>query len=159
MRKLRLYLETSVWNYLFDDIQAEKREVTNRLLEAVGKGKYEACISELVLLEIHNTKDEQKRQNMRDALKKYEPVVLELNRESIALATLYTDEGVLTINHWHDAVHVATASVEEVDVVVSWNLEDLVRYKTRKGVEGINLLHGYRRIDICTPQEVIGHEE
>ena len=42
-----------------------------------------------------------------------------------------------------------------MDVVVSWNLEHMVKLKTRIEANGINRLEGYHEIDISTPEEVI----
>ena len=52
-----------------------------------------------------------------------------------------------------DALHIATAVVHEMDVVVSWNFEHLVKLKTRLGVNGLNRLLGYREIEIVSPEE------
>jgi len=49
----------------------------------------------------------------------------------------------------------AIATVHHIDVVVTWNLEHMVKLKTRREVKAINILEGYREIEICTPMEVI----
>lgn len=46
--------------------------------------------------------------------------------------------------------------MNDLDVIVSWNFEHIVKLKTKKAVTGINLLMGYREIEIYSPQEVIG---
>jgi hypothetical protein len=37
---------------------------------------------------------------------------------------------------------------------VSWNFEHLVKVKTRKTVNLINILEGYKEIEIISPQEL-----
>ena len=49
----------------------------------------------------------------------------------------------------------AIATVYQADVVVSWNLKHMVKLKTRREVKAINILEGFREIEICTPLEVI----
>lgn len=39
-----------------------------------------------------------------------------------------------------------------------WNMEHMVKLKTRREVRAVNILEGYREIEICTPQEVIGND-
>ena len=50
---------------------------------------------------------------------------------------------------------IAVATVNDMDVVVSWNLEHIVKLKTRQAVNGINSLFGYKGIEISTPEEVL----
>ena len=58
-----------------------------------------------------------------------------------------------------DAFHIAVASVEEVDIPVSLNMRHIVRVKTRRGINGVNQLEGYRDLEIATPEEVLGYGE
>jgi hypothetical protein len=46
------------------------------------------------------------------------------------------------------------ASFHEISYVVSWNFEHLVKVKTRKSVNLVNVLEGYREIEIVSPQEL-----
>ncbi|MEW5947577.1 MAG: hypothetical protein AB1742_15415 [bacterium] len=52
MKKLKLYIETSVWNFLFADDAPEEKAVTERLFKDVEAGKYDIFISETVNVEI-----------------------------------------------------------------------------------------------------------
>jgi hypothetical protein len=54
-----------------------------------------------------------------------------------------------------DAAHIAVASVHNLDVIVSWNFEHMVKFKTRREVQGINALMGYKAIEICSPLEMV----
>ncbi|MFQ5835442.1 MAG: hypothetical protein ACE5HR_05940 [bacterium] len=71
------------------------------------------------------------------------------------LANKYIVEGVIPVKYGNDATHIAVASVNDLDVVVSWNFEHIVKHKTRIEVIGINTFMGYKAIDLCTPREVI----
>jgi len=57
-----------------------------------------------------------------------------------------------------DALHIAFATFYEMDVLVSYNLRHIVKLKTRRLVNYINLLEGYRNLEIGTPEEVIEYE-
>ena len=49
MKKLKLYLETSVWNFYFANDAPDKRTETLRLFEEIRSDKYETYISELMV--------------------------------------------------------------------------------------------------------------
>lgn len=50
--KLRLYLDTTIPNYLFADHYPERREITRLLMKAIGSKEYEAYISDVVIREL-----------------------------------------------------------------------------------------------------------
>jgi len=54
MRKLKLYIDTSVWNFYFADDAPEKRDVTKDFIDLVRKEQYEVFISEVVVKEIND---------------------------------------------------------------------------------------------------------
>lgn len=54
-----------------------------------------------------------------------------------------------------DAEHVASASVAEVDFMVSWNFKHIVHYEKINGYHAVNLLNGYKQIQIYSPKEVV----
>jgi len=58
-----------------------------------------------------------------------------------------------------DAEHIASASVADVDFVVSWNFKHIVHYDKISGYQAVNLLNGYRQIRIYSPREVIENDE
>ena len=57
MKRLRLYIETSVWNYYFADDTPEKKAVTLNFFKKVQKGDYEIFISDIVIEEISRAEE------------------------------------------------------------------------------------------------------
>lgn len=53
-----------------------------------------------------------------------------------------------------DAIHVAVSTVNNLDILVSWNFEHLVKVKTKHLVNLINLEHGYKQLEIIAPPEL-----
>ncbi len=47
------------------------------------------------------------------------------------------------------------ASVADVDMIVSWNFRHIVHFEKIHGYHGVNLIRGYRPVDIYSPKEVI----
>lgn len=62
IEKLRLYLETTVFNYYFDEDRLGHEDVL-KLFEAIKAGKYEAYTSSYVMQELEQA-PEPKRANM-----------------------------------------------------------------------------------------------
>ena len=42
-----------------------------------------------------------------------------------------------------------------MDAIISWNFSHIVKLKTKREVVGVNILMGYKEIDIYSPREVI----
>ena len=80
--------------------------------------------------------------------------VLRTNKKIKDLANAYVERGVFPEKYIDDALHVAVASFYDISYVVSWNFEHLVKVKTRKSVNLVNILEGYREIEIVSPQEL-----
>ena len=116
-------------------------------------------ISDVVVRELAETPDEARRKEMLTALRQYSPVEISSSKEVLMLAEKYVQEGIIPLRYIDDAQHIAVAVVENLDVVVSWNMSHIVRLRTRVGVNAINKLQGYKEIELCTPEEVIGDEE
>ncbi|MEW6686208.1 MAG: hypothetical protein AB1393_08385 [Candidatus Edwardsbacteria bacterium] len=55
----------------------------------------------------------------------------------------------------NDALHIAFATVYEMDFLVSYNFEHIVKIKTIDRITAINLLLGYKTPRIVIPEEVI----
>lgn len=154
MKKLRLYLETSIISAVIDEREPEKKELTLRLLDEIKKEEYELFISELVTVEIDKS-SQQTALKLRDILKKLQPEELTITDEIKVLADKYIAEKIIPLKYVNDALHIAAASVNELDVIISWNFEHIVKLKTKREVMGINVFMGYKEIDIYSPLEVV----
>jgi predicted nucleic acid-binding protein len=75
IKKLRLYLETTVFNYYFDT-DRDGHEDTVRLFEAIGAGEFEGYTSEYVMAELRGAK-EPKKSNMLFLTGKYGIAILD----------------------------------------------------------------------------------
>ncbi|MEW6068479.1 MAG: hypothetical protein AB1610_09340 [Nitrospirota bacterium] len=74
------------------------------------------------------------------------------------MADKYLEQRIFPIKHRDDAFHVAIAVVHKMDIMISWNMEHMVKLKTRREVKAVNILEGYNEIEICTPLEVIDND-
>ena len=157
MRKLKLYLETSVWSYYYStDLQC-KMEDTRAFLQVVREGKYDIYISRFVNQEI-NDAEEPKKIQLLNLIYKYKPAELEVTSEVYKLADKYIKTHTLPCSSHTDAMHVATASVYNLDALISWNCKHLANLNRKSRINGINIQNNYKPIDIITPMEVMYYE-
>lgn len=74
---------------------------------------------------------------------------------ALSLAEQYVQEGALTEKFISDAQHIAVATIERVDSLVSWNFKHMVNFFRIRQYNAINLKNGYPLIDIRSPREVL----
>lgn len=153
MKKIRCYLDTTVLNFAFADDSPEKRAITVSFLESLAQISEEVFISDEVVREI-NRASEPKKTQLEGLLRNINPALLEIDKEAMELAERYIKEGIIPERYRADALHIAVSVVNEVEVIVSWNFEHIVKLKTRTRVNGVNRLLGYHEIEICSPEEV-----
>ncbi|GHV73673.1 hypothetical protein AGMMS49940_09750 [Spirochaetia bacterium] len=84
--------------------------------------------------------------------------ILEQNEEIERLAAIYIAEGVIPRVYDTDALHIATATVNRLDCIISLNFNHIVKDKTIEMTETINYRLGYRRVGIYIPAEVIDYD-
>ena len=115
-------------------------------------------ISPLVIVEIERTKEKKRYNMLRNLIKEYKPELLEDVVEVGRLANRYLSTKIIPEKYRADALHIAFATFYETDVLVSYNLRHIVKLKTRRLANYINLLEGYKTLEIGTPEEVIEYE-
>jgi len=154
MRKLSVYVETSVWSHAFAEDAPELREATERFLVNAGEDRYELYVSDVVFREIARAqKDHAER--LRRLVEKLGPIVLDFDEDMDQLAQDFLAHGVVPPSKIEDAQHVAAAVASELDVLVSWNYRHLVNVRRRERFHQISVMHGYYKpLQIVTPLEV-----
>ena len=140
MRIPRVYIETSVFNFVFADDAPDKKQDTLRLFDEIKKGLYESYTSDYVLQELKRAA-EPKQSRMVKLISQYRMIFLEQNDEAERLANLYITEGVFPEKYFTDAVHIAVATVNDLDFIVSMNFQHIVKRKTIKMTGYINALN------------------
>jgi predicted nucleic acid-binding protein len=154
MKILQLYFDTSVFNFAFANDVLEEKEITLTLIEQVRQGRYDVFVSDVVNREVLDASKEKAKQ-LSDLINGLNPATLDVTDECIELAQRYIRERIIPAKHKDDALHIAIASVHNLDAIVSWNFKHIVKLKTRREVKAVNLLFGYKEIEIISPQEVI----
>ena len=157
MKVPKVYLETTMFNYYFDEARDAHAD-TVTLFEECTQGKFEPYTSTYVIDELADAPAE-KRDKMLALITKYNITVLAANDESDRLAKRYITEGALPQNSLLDASHIAIASVYALDKIISLNFRHIVREKTIDMTRAVNTLLGYSTVRINSPMEVIDDEK
>ena len=133
----------------------EFQNVSRQLIDKFKQGEMIVVISELTTLELKDAPREV-RNIVRDIPEKNIEYV-ELTEEAVNLAGKYIAEGV--IGKLVDAEHIAIATINRVDVLVSWNFRHIVNLQRIRGYNSVNLKYDYPLLEIRSPLEVITYEE
>ena len=154
----KLFIETTVFNFFFEGKQGQKQKNAVRLFAEIAKGRYEAYTSQAVMDEIKDASKE-KAEKMDTLSQKHIKKFIKPPQEAERLAGLYIKKGIIPIKFMDDALHIATATVYNLDFVVSYNLGHIVKTKTMIGTGLTNLHEGYRQIGLSTPTEVLEYDQ
>lgn len=152
MRKLRIYIDTSVIGGYFDD---EFSKDTQLLFDEIKKGVYQLVISDLTEKELVNAPED-----VRILLKNLNINfdLIAVTQESIDLASEYIKENVVGQTSVGDCIHIATATINKIDLLVSWNFRHIVNVQRIRGYNAINIKNGYSTLEIRSPKDLINYE-
>lgn len=154
--KPRIYLETSVISYLVarpsrDLIVAANQQMTHEWWE-MRRTAFDVFISELVVQEVSNG-DITAAQRRLEVLANI-PLLI-LTPEAVMLADRLIQEGPLPLKAGADAMHIAIATVNGMDYLLTWNCTHLANAAFRARIEQLCREQGYEPSIICTPQELL----
>lgn len=154
MKKQRVYVDTSVIGGCFDN---EFAAWSNGLFLDFANDIFQPVISDVVVAEVVDAPDFV--QTKFAELLTFEPLVVGLAEEAIELADTYQSRQILTPKFYNDGLHIALATIANVDVLVSWNFKHVVHFNKIRLFNAANLEKGYRRLQIFSPREVTTYEE
>jgi len=146
----RVYTDTSVIGGCFD---REFEEWSCRLFDLFRKGEMKLVISDITINELEEAPGE-----VKDVILSVPEEFIErvnYDEEADILANRYIRTGIVEERIIVDAQHVAIATVVVADFLVSWNFKHIVNFEKIRKFNGVNMIYGYRTIDIRTPREVV----
>jgi predicted nucleic acid-binding protein len=147
---MKVYIDTSVVGGYYDD---EFDTDTKAFFAKVDEGKFVLVVSDLLEAELIRAPE-----HVRNHLEQYSKSQVEkvtLTKEAAELADKYIAEKVVGKTSIADCQHIAIASLNMVDVLVSWNFKHIVNLKRIRGYNSVNLKMGYAMLEIRTPKEII----
>ena len=150
MRKLKIYLDTSFISHLYQLDAPDKMKDSIALWDDIMAGEYEAITSEIAIRELMKA-PESKRAVILKYLENAIFPILPITAEVEELAQEIIQRGILTARSFNDCVHIASAILDDCNIIVSWNFNDLVNFRTIQGIREITISRFYKPIDIYSP--------
>ena len=152
-----VYIETSILGYL--TARATKNLIIAANIEVTRdwwgfrRSNFRLYISQVVLDEIAEGDSEIATQRL-EILRDFP--LLELNQAVRDLAGQFLTRSNLPPKAAADAVHIATATVYDLDYLLTWNCKHIANAQIQRKLAEISLDFGYQLPIICTPYELLG---
>jgi hypothetical protein len=77
----------------------------------------------------------------------------------VELATQYIAEGVVGQTSLADCLHIALATINRADYLISWNFKHIVNVQRIRGYNSINIKNGYKELEIRSPRDFVIYED
>ncbi len=151
MRKPRIYLDTSVIGGCFDP---EFSVFSVELFQEIAREFFVPVISQVTIDEIMSAPSIV-REKLKAVLGLAHTEVVSHSSEFTELAEAYIKEKAIPSKFREDATHIAIATIQKVDVLVSWNFKHIVNLRRIHLFNAVNIKLGYPTLEIRSPREVI----
>ena len=152
--KQRIYIDTSVFGGHFD---VEFEEHTIPLFERLNQGEFLLLFSTVTQEELENAP--QRVKELVEQVKTETTEFLSVTEEAIDLANEYISEKVVGQTSFADCLHIALATINRADFLISWNFKHIVNIQRIRGYNSINLKNGYKLLEIRSPREFKKYED
>ncbi len=146
----KLYLDTSVFGGYFEP---EFELWTKILFDRIKKGQYKLLLSRVIDIELTSAPQHVKELALSIPDKQIE--FLETTDEATQLADTYIKENVVGETSRADRLHIALATLNNSDILVSWNFKHIVNVNRIRGYNAVNYRHGHKMLEIRTPREIL----
>lgn len=149
----RIYVDTSVLGGCFDP---EFSIWSNGLIEDFRRQVFRPVFSDLTAVEIERAPERVRK--LHEELASLGGEIVTVSAEGLQVLAAYEAHAILGARYRNDMLHIALATVVEVDVLVSWNFRHIVRLDKIQLFNGVNGELGYRPLAIYSPREVTTYE-
>jgi hypothetical protein len=150
----RIYIDTSVFGGYFEP---EFELWTKVLFDRIAKGDFKVLVSRLTDIELENAP--QKVRDLATSLPTDNVEWLDITTQAVQLAARYIDDKVVGQTSHSDCIHIAIATLNYADVLVSWNFKHIVNHLRIRGYNAVNFKYGHKILDIRSPREILEYED
>ncbi|MCG3132906.1 MAG: hypothetical protein FLDDKLPJ_03787 [Phycisphaerae bacterium] len=157
--KPTLYLDSSVPSYWLPqnaDAIVHARHLTTRRWWKEELPRFTAYISQVVIEELKG--GDRNRAAERLEIVRDLPL-LDVDQEVESAARYYVDQMAMPSRNVRDALHLALASVHEIEYLVTWNFAHLANASKRTHIEVLNRRLHLPTPVICSPDELMLESE
>lgn len=150
----RIYLDTSVFGGYFDP---EFELWTKILFDKITQGEYKVIYSKLIDIELISAPE--RVRNLVNSLSRDFLELVDISDQAVDLAESYLKENVVGKTSRADCIHIAIATLNNADVLVSWNFKHIVNINRIRGYNAVNYKLGNKILEIRTPREILEYED
>jgi predicted nucleic acid-binding protein len=155
--KPKVYIETSIISYLTsrpnrDLIIAAYQQVTHEWWDT-QKQNFDLFISQMVIQE-SSAGDEQAVKRRLQALENI-PLLSLHDDTTMRLANALVQRKAIPQKAISDAVHIAIATTNGMDYLLTWNFKHIANAVMRQKIEHVCRENGYDPPVLCSPQELL----
>ena len=146
----RIYLDTSVFGGY---VEEEFEFWTKLLFDKILKGEIKLLYSQMTEIELAEAP-----QQIKDLTKEIPDKQIEflpITDEANFLADRYLKEKVVGKTSRPDCLHIAIATLNNADILASWNFKHIVNISCIRGYNGVNYKLGHKVLEIRTPREIL----
>jgi hypothetical protein len=151
--RFRIYFDTSVLGGCFDQ---EFAKWSNALVRDFRVGRLTPVLSDVTAAEVRDAPESVR--DLHQELLTLVDRVLPLTAEALSLVAAYEARKILPAKYAADMRHIALATIDEVDSLVSWNFKHVVRLEKIRLFNEVNVQLGYKPLSILSPREVTTYE-
>ena len=153
----KVYLETSVVSYYVarpsrDLVIAARQEITHEIWPVL-QDNFDIYISALVIQEA--SRGDKKAANKRLHAVSHIPI-LEITQKVQEVAQSLINENAVSSEFEEDALHIAVASINGMDFLLTWNFSHINNAFKKSKIIGAIENQGFIPPEICSPDEFLG---
>lgn len=149
----KVYLDSTIFAGFADPRHAV---TSQKLMEDFQTGKCKPVISTAVQAEMADAPDEVFE--VYAEFLKTNPKVIDFSEKADTLTQLYLERQILKETEYFDALHVALSTLEEVDILISWDHPNILHFSKVRGFIQVNIELGLKPIQIRCPRLVASNE-
>ena len=143
-----LYLDTSIPSAYYNDRDPERQIITQHVWHT-QLAEYHLVISNITFKELGATKNRKRMKKLIALVNHLDSRIL--TEPCSVLASEYLKN--LKIPKT-DAQHIAIATLNDCEILLSWNFSHLVNYHNKRKIDEINSSNGFKTITIISPNEL-----
>ena len=146
----RIYVDTSVFGGYYE---VEFEQWTKPFIEKFIAGEYKLLYSQLTEIELKRAPEQ--IQHLVKSIPVAHIEFLPVTDAADHLANQYVRENVVGKTSIEDCRHIAIATLNNADILASWNFKHIVNVTRIRGYNSVNYKHGHKILEIRTPREII----
>lgn len=150
----RIYIDTSVFGGYVD---GEFADQTKPLFDRLHNDEFILLFSSVTQDKLTGAPNQVKK--LVKGFKTEWTEFIALTDEAVELANQYIEEKVVGQTSYVDCLHIALATINHADFLVSWNFRHIVNVDKIRGYNSINIRMGYKQLEIRSPREFEKYED